>query len=60
MQYTIITGMGMEKPKFEAKIERMLAEGWKLVGGVSAAVTSDDQAYFAQAMIKEERVVPNR
>lgn len=53
-KYKIIHGH--RYPDVEKQVERHLAEGWLLVGGVSLAVNYAGDELLAQAMILREEV----
>jgi hypothetical protein len=42
--------------ELENLVEAKLDEGWKLQGGVATGINNENTWYWAQAMIKEERV----
>jgi hypothetical protein len=44
----------LEPRIFQITINNLLASGWKLVGGVSVAVTNGNDVVFSQALMKEE------
>ena len=53
MKYVLVEEF--RKSKFESEVAALLAEGWKLQGGVSIALNPQtNNTYYAQALIKEE------
>ena len=52
MEYKVI--LDDEFIKFNKRVETAQQEGWQCQGGVSVSYDSNDDAYFAQAMVKHD------